>query len=104
MKHYQELHREEWKGKIKKWSRSGKSGVKWCREYQISYSTFTYWKKRITQAKANPPSKKSTFIELSDHSPRNIGIEIHCQKLSLKLHKDFDLPSLYKIIKLLQGI
>lgn len=37
----------EWKTRFQKWLASGLSGRSWCRENQISYGTFSYWRQKI---------------------------------------------------------
>jgi len=98
-----EEHRKEWNERINQWLKSGKSGAEWCREFQLSYYSFNYWKKRFFQKK-NSHSEKPAFLELSEPCLKDTGIELQYKKISVKLQKNFDPASLYKIIMLFRGI
>ncbi|MFO8083785.1 MAG: hypothetical protein R6U27_05645 [Desulfobacterales bacterium] len=53
-----EEKRRWWKEHVDTWSASGKTQTAYCRENDLSYSRFQYWKKRLIQ------SSKPAFIEL----------------------------------------
>ena len=36
-----------WHAHIKVWRKSGLSGKEYCRQYQLSYHAFIYWKKKL---------------------------------------------------------
>jgi transposase-like protein len=89
--------RLEWEEKVRAQEESGKNMTQWCREQQIHYSTFSYWKKQF-----RPTVKtlsRSSFTELSDGT--STGITIHCQRIQIHLTKDFDLVTLTRCLRLL---
>jgi hypothetical protein len=43
--------RAHWAPIIESWKQSGKSQVSYCKENNISHSTFEYWKKRLVPQK-----------------------------------------------------
>ena len=44
---------EEWEGILAKWHISGASQRGFCREEGISYSSFTYWRKKLSEEHAD---------------------------------------------------
>ena len=38
---------QEWQEKIESWKRSGLSQVEYCRENDLAFSTFQYWRTRL---------------------------------------------------------
>ncbi|NGX62101.1 MAG: hypothetical protein K940chlam9_01595 [Chlamydiae bacterium] len=45
---------EAWKKKIQRQTVSGKSIAQWCRENQVVYSQFFYWKAKLFGPKTSP--------------------------------------------------
>lgn len=94
----------QWSETIKKQMLSDKPAATWCRENNISYQTFLYWRKRLC-----PPSKpkqqisRTQFTELSQ-SNWDSWFRISCRGVRLVISKNFDREALQCCLKLFGGI
>lgn len=80
--------RKKWIARMQDWHNSGLSGAAWCKEKEIAYHQFTYWKSRIDQS-ADQKLGPHSFVEIDDH-PESSGIEVILANASIHLSKDFD--------------
>jgi hypothetical protein len=97
-----------WEERIARYRSSGLSGLKWCKENHVAYSTFNYWLTRIVQGRLTRPLKatitQSSFTELKDHLPYDtVGVEIVIGKATIRLHKGFDEVVLRSCLYILGG-
>jgi hypothetical protein len=92
-----EEKRLEWKERILSQQKSGSTISRWCRENQISYNSYQYWKKRFRSRK---PLRRDFFTELSDAKS---GITLQYKNIKIYLEKDFDTLSLEKCIHALRS-
>lgn len=81
-----------WKQRLQDWEDSGLSAMKWCREQNIPYSTFGYWKSKLNSKEQEP----IIFEELKEPCPS--AIELRWGEARLYLSKDFDLATLEKCL------
>lgn len=89
----------EWSEKIRAQKISSKTERNWCQEQGISYSTFQYWKAKIT--KWNDDNlKKNQFIEIHGDQPL---IEVCLPGIKLAISKDFDRNGLIHFLNLLKN-
>jgi hypothetical protein len=93
--------REEWFGLVQQWEASGKNASQWCRETEIPYESFILWRKRLKGAVSQI---RSSFVELSEGSVPNSGIEIHFRNLTLSLCKNFDSVALCRCLQVLEKL
>lgn len=96
----EEQRRQEWLGRVMEWEKSGKTMKAWCRENDIVYSTFFYWKTRLL-SKSNLPEQAS-FIEITEDLSNESGIVIEYQNVVVKVSKNFDILTLSRCIQLLR--
>lgn len=98
---YPEEKRLEWKERVRIQQESGQAISQWCREQQIDYDSFLYWRKRFGSV---PPRTvdRSSFVELAE-SPDKTGIILECQKVQIHLAKNFDPLVLIKCLRALKG-
>ena len=97
-----EQKRRWWQEHIDAWSASGQAQTAYCRENDLNYYRFQYWKKRLHQ-----PSK-SSFIELclgpgeQQRSPDPLRVMIGgCQ---VAVERDFDPVALQQLIGVLSRL
>jgi hypothetical protein len=90
----------EWEFKLENWRASGLSGAAWCRENDINYPVFMYWRRRI-----EVPTQKevSTFVELTSPLNQTTGIDVEYRGVTLHLSKDFDATTFQRCLQLLKG-
>ena len=87
-----------WQQMILKQKSSGLSGVRWCECNHVQYNTFCYWKRRLSKVSLS----RTSFIEVQDKdSP--IGVQLECQGIKVLLKKDFDAPTLLRVLTILKG-
>ncbi len=94
-----EEKRREWKKRIRLQHKSGQCISKWCREKQINYDSFLYWKKRFSPS----PINRSTFLELTDPC-KDAGIFIEYKEMKIVLVKNFDPTILTQCLKTLKSL
>ena len=98
-----EHRRQEWQAIIAKWQQSEKNMKTLCRENNIVYRTFFYWKNQLLPKKIEP-LQKTSFVEIIDSSPVESGVTLEYQNVTLKLSKDFDPLTLSRCIKTLKEV
>jgi hypothetical protein len=95
---------QRWKDRIEQWQTSGKSITSWCKDNNISYNTFLYWRKRLDIGKEHSSQKQSsTFIELQDGGLAFSGIELQIEGISLHIYQQFDEATLIRCLRLLRN-
>lgn len=68
-----------WQHQLQQWKASGLSGLHYCRQHDLSYSRFDYWKNKLsTQSQPQcSPAASSGFVqvvqcqEVPEHQERN---------------------------------
>lgn len=90
----------QWSEKIKSQMLSGKNAVQWCREQDIPYSTFAYWRKRLQKNNPSQNSKSSQFIELPQESS-TAWVEITLPGAKIIISKEVNLDALLFCLQLL---
>ena len=79
--------KQEWLDRIEGWRSSNKSAASWCREKEIDYNKFLYWKGRFFPEATN---LKTAFLELPEDKTNSSGIVIEYQDYRIQLSKQFD--------------
>ena len=94
--------RRHWREHMDAWSTSGKTQTAYCREQNLSFHRFQYWKKRLHQ-----PSRPA-FIELKlgsqgrEQSPAPLRLMVGgCQ---VAIERDFDPVALQQLIGVLSRL
>jgi len=99
------LSNKSWQAHIKVWRKSGLSGTEYCRQRQLSYHAFIYWKRKLRshQATAAP-----NFVPVPTNLRRdfdNIGSAIKVEigsRFKIEVHDDFAPRTLARIIATLE--
>ena len=95
---------QEWKDKLLSQKESGLSIARWCRENRIPYDCFFYWKRRLAEKHLSSPSlRRDSFTELQEVSPES-GVQIEHGKIRIHLSRHFDIQTLAKCLRALEGI
>ena len=90
-----------WADTVEQWRKSGKSAAAWCREHQLVYHQFQYWKDRLatyTETTSNP------FIEITDDRTTSGEILLEVGKVLVRLHDDFDEQTLLRCMRVLRSL
>ena len=97
-----ESRRRRWEQHVANWRQSGEAVLKWCRENNLSYNQFWYWRKKFTPSSATTfkNSKRVSFSELSDSHDCPAGIDILVGGKAIRLHKNFDEATLKSCLRL----
>lgn len=94
-----EIRRQKWEAAVNEWQASGLSIKKWCKERNISDSTFQYWKERVLSDKA---PHRSRFIELPQEKASRI--EMECAGVKVYIDDQFDEHTLVKCLQALKKV
>ena len=96
--------KQDWKNYIEGWRRSGKSASEWCKENEIGYHKFLYWRTRFSQKEEKQNSMTTAFIELPEDKSNAAGITIEYKNLCIRLSKQFDHSTLQSLIVFLRRL
>ena len=100
-----EKNKQKWIKRVSQWQASGMNAASWCRENEIKYVTFLYWRSRLQVEHQAVPIEASSFIEITEvPSPTApSGIEIEIQDVSIRLSKNFDSCALERCLNLIMA-
>lgn len=87
-----ESNRKVWSQRVEQWQASGLTAQGWCREHELNYHSFLYWKNK---------SVKARFIELTAES--QAALEIQCEDIRLFIKTDFDELTLLRCLKAIRA-
>jgi hypothetical protein len=96
-----------WQQKVLEWQASGKSGMAWCKENQVPYTTFMGWKQRFENPHKGPRTNNQSskaFIELKDQPLPDSGIALEYQNIKICLQAGFDPIVLKQCLVCLGGV
>ncbi len=97
-----EQKRHEWRERIRMQKESGQSILYWCREQQLNYQSFLYWKKRFNSDYA--PLNRNSFQKLIDPPTTDAGICIECRGGRITLTNHFHSGVFAQCIQVLKGL
>lgn len=91
-----------WTNNLDEQEASGQSGASWCRQKNIRYSTFLYWRRRLKN-KSQVQECKPSFIELVNNEEKLCSnwMEITIQGAKIILSRKFDKDGLLHCLKIL---
>lgn len=96
---------DEWKSRFIKWQSSGLSGRSWCRENQVSYGAFSYWRQKFTsQPDLIPELNTDSFLEITDSAHGISGLTLEYKGINIYLAKRFSEEALKRCLKLLKDL
>lgn len=88
--------REEYLNHIASWTGSGKSQKQFCQDNQLSYSAFTYWRKRLKSR------DKTGFMEIKIAGERAVDPCLFSLELAdrsiLRIHQQVSVDFLKQLI------
>jgi hypothetical protein len=70
---------QQWRQHIENWRNSGLSQQAFCRNRNLSYHKFHYWRKKLAHALDNKPQPRSSaLVPVTYQSPSpDIGLSVH---------------------------
>ena len=89
----------DWERTLQKQKQSGLSVSRWCKENQVPYHTFIYWKRRFVRV---TPLERKSFVELSEN-PSKSGIQLECDGIRVNVEKGFDSLTLARCLQALRS-
>lgn len=96
---------KEWIDKLAQWRESGQSGMAWCREHNIAYAVFLYWRKKLKQNQPTTiPVKQFSelFVEIKDQ-PLDERLVLEYQGVLIRLSTNFDPITLKRCLQILRS-
>jgi hypothetical protein len=98
------IAREKWSKIVSQWEASGKIPSVWCRENNLCYKSFLYWRNRLKSSKDPCHEQKPHFVELSDKDTQATGITLSYRGFSLAISKEFEFEILVHVLRALEKI
>ncbi len=96
-----EEKRIDWQERVLLQKESGQTMSRWCREQQVDYNSFLYWKDKLHPAEKT--LKRSSFQELT--APLGTtGVSIEYKEVRIILEKRFDAMVLAQCLQVLKGV
>ena len=95
-----------WQAHLRAWRKSGLSGAKYCRQHNLSYHTFTYWKRKNEIHREAPvhfvsvPAVRSS-PEITS-APAALKIDLG-NRMKIEVHDGFNPATLHRIVSVLSG-
>lgn len=87
----------DWSTRISAWRLSGKSGAAWCRDNDIGYYQFQYWRKKLRRS--GKQVKTGQFVPLKvAFTP----LRIECNGIYLQVSSGFDPVLLREVVAALR--
>ena len=91
-----------WQAHMKAWLQSGLSGQAYCRQCQLSYHAFIYWKKKL----GNLPSTSVELVAVPAKihhavTGRVLKVEV-CGRFKVEIPDDFTSETLSRVIATLE--
>src|ERR1700741_3008078 len=98
-KPFLEEKRQEWKQHVEQWEAADQkiSMARWCKERNINYNAFLYWKERFRSGDMRKVDR-SSFQELT-HSATTTGITLECNQIRIQLAENFDAATLRRCLQ-----
>ncbi|MGI9297929.1 MAG: IS66 family insertion sequence element accessory protein TnpA [Gammaproteobacteria bacterium] len=93
--------RSIWAKRVELQKKSGLIVAQWCRENNVNYDNFLYWKKRVADS-STPTLERSSFQEIEDNPFSGISIEY--KNVHIHLNKSFDVTCLLKCLEAIQKV
>jgi hypothetical protein len=98
-----------WEDKIKVWKDSKIPITRWCREEEISISTFQYWREQTRdldeKGQQSSQKKNKAFIEIPiELSKKTSGIAIQYDDITVSIEPDFSKSTFMQVITLLKEL
>ena len=94
-----------WQQRIEDWQQSGESIAQWCREHNVVYHLFMYWKKRIGLNSQKGKASQAKFVEIrDDQSMEDTGVTIEYQGLQVRMAHNFDNDALFRCLQTLKRL
>jgi hypothetical protein len=95
-----------WQAHLRVWRNSGLSGAEYCRQHNLSYHTFTYWKRKIGIHREAPVHFVSVpAVRISPgttSAPAALKIDLG-NRIKIEVHDGFTAATLHRIVSVLSG-
>lgn len=98
-----------WQGHINGWRDSGLSQARYCRQHMLALSTFSYWKKKLSDGPKNSPHfyplTVPTKNEVKEENRESgLRLVVCLGRFEIGVAKDFSPTTLMQLVNILDGI
>jgi hypothetical protein len=96
-----------WRVHLKAWRESGLSGAEYCRQHDLSYYAFTYWKKKAGRRQSPVQFAPVPALRIAEAAGRQhtAGLKVELgPDLKIEVHDDFSPATLSRLIETLKRI
>ena len=96
-----------WRAHLQAWQKSGLSGMEYCRQHNLSYHAFNYWKKKCHHSAQEPclvpvPVTRGMPIEESSRESSVLKIEVG-NRFKIEINDGFSPRTLAKVLSTLRA-
>jgi len=96
-----------WGAHLQAWRKSGLSGMEYCRQHNLSYHGFNYWKKKYHHPAQEPclvpvPATRGLPIEESSRESSVLKIEVG-SRFKIEINDGFSPKTLTKVLSTLEA-
>ena len=95
------MEAEVWKEKLAECQASGKTNEEWCKEQGIPYSTYRYWKGKLTQKNQ---VQQWAEVKLPETPSRAKEIHLHCGKWNIAVGEEFSPGLLADVLRVVDRV
>lgn len=99
-------NRKIWEARLRAWRKSGLAGAEYCRQYNLSYHAFTYWKRKSGISTERPVRFVSVpavrFGPEVTSAPATLKIDLG-NRIKIEVHDGFTAATLRQLVSVLGG-
>jgi len=100
-----ESERAAWNKQVQDWRESGQSIAAWCRQHDLAYHAFFYWRKRFApETIATHSTPRKEFFELEDPGTEETGVHVECSGVRISLDRNFDEGCFLRCMRALRAV
>jgi hypothetical protein len=93
--------RRLWEGRIARWRASSASMAGYCRQHELSYAAFVWWRRRLEQA---APATSLTLIPVVAPAPSGGAITVRlADGIGIEVERGFDAGVLSAVVRALRA-
>lgn len=99
------INNRHWQAHLKAWKKSGLSGAEYCRQHNLSYYAFIYWKKKAARRKSPVHFAPVPALRVAEASGRQhaAGLKVELgPDLKIEVYDHFSPATLSRLVEALK--
>ncbi len=98
-----EAETQSWWSHIEKCKSSGLSQARYCREQNLKYHTFLYWRKKLS-VPCSTSESGADFVEIGCPAESSSSLRIWVGDLCVEVNENFSIPLLSRVVAALRRL